>query len=474
MSALLTEPAWAPDIVKEGAEAGPLDDELADGEAPGLRVAVLPEEFWKRPVLQHIRQAAHSRNRSGDLVLGGVLARVAAMVPPRLQADTGVGSPASLNKYIGLLGPSGSGKSSASEFPRWLIPAPPHLDFLDGIPLGSGEGIAEAYMGEKSVETGEIHRYGPNKGDPKTEKVRAQVRHNVLFYADEGESLTKQLFGRSGATVGASLRQAWTGATIGQHNGQKVNTRVVPAGNYSLGVVVGFQPETALPLLEDAATGTPQRFLWVSSTDPSIPDESLDWPGELDLKLLKTGSAGFGEKEKLTFAPEIRREIRQDDKARARGEARLPLLDSHKPLMRVKLAALLAILDNRLHVTVEDWDLALVMWETSCRIRDALLEYGARQQAAEAEKRTKAHIDREVRAHAAKRAADEDVRRVARRAARKVHETGGSGMSRGALKKAIAYRDRDRMGAAIDFAESEGWVVVEGDRVSPGGAVPVP
>ncbi|MBX5446626.1 hypothetical protein [Sphaerobacter sp.] len=468
MSALLTEPTWAPDIVKESAETAPLD-----GEAPGLRVAVLPEEFWQRPVLQHIRQAAHSRNRSGDLVLGGVLARLAALVPPRLRADTGVGSPASLNLYVILFGASGSGKSSAAWIPQKLLPPPPNLDFLDGIPLGSGEGLAEAYMGEKTVETGEIHKRGPFKGDPKTEKVRAQVRHHALFYADEGESLTKQLFGRSGATVGASIRQAWTGGTFGQFNGQKVNTRVIAEGTYSMGIAVGFQPETALPLLQDAAAGTPQRFLWVSSTDPNIPDESVAWPGELDLRLLKTGRDGFGATEQLTFAREIREEIRRDDKARSRGEARLPLLDSHKPLMRVKLAALLAILDNRLDVLAEDWELALVMWETSCRIRDALIEYGERQQAAEEEKRTRALIDREVRAHAAKAAADSDIRRVARRVARKVHEAGADGMSRGALRKAVAYRDRDRLGAAVDFAESEGWVVVEGDRVVPGGSVPV-
>ncbi len=148
-------------------------------------------------------------------------------------------------------------------------------------------------------------------------------------------------------------------------------------------MVVGFQLETALPLLEDAAAGTPQRFLWVSSTDPHIPKDPVEWPGPLNLRLLKTGSDGFGKDEQLTFAPEIR----QDNKARARGEARLPLLDSHKPLTRVKLAALLAILDNRLHVTAEDWQLALVMWETSVESRTALVEYGARQQAAEAEKR---------------------------------------------------------------------------------------
>ncbi|MFG1826740.1 hypothetical protein ACGFIJ_30030 [Microbispora bryophytorum] len=435
---------------------------------PARRRGHLPEDFWEaRPVLRHIRQAAHARNRSGDLVLGGLLAREAALLPPYLQADTGVGSPASMNMFVILFGPPGSGKSSAGKIPQKLLPPPPNLDFLDGMPLGSGEGLAEAFMGEKTVETGEIYRSGPKKGDPKTETVRAQVRHNALFYADEGESLTKQLFGRSGATVGAAIRAAWVGETIGQLNGQKVNTRLIVDGSYSMGIAVGFQPETALPLLQDAAAGTPQRFLWVSSTDPSIPEDPVTFPGPLDLQLVK---GGFGKNSQISFATDILLEIRRDDHARATGAERLPPLDAHKPLMLVKLSVLLAILDDRLNVTVEDWQLALVMWETSCEIRDGLIEYGARQQAEEAEKRTKAHVDREVRAHAAKAASDRDVERVAQRAAKRVHEAGG--MTRGALNKAIAHRDRDRLGAAVDFAEFRGWITVEGDRIAPGDSRP--
>lgn len=446
------------------------DSEETEGWASGpvRRRGRLPEDFWAaRPVLQHIRQAAHARARSADIVLGGVLARVASLVPPELQADTGVGSPASLNLLVNLLGPSGSGKSSAAWIPRQLITPPPGLDYLDELPLGTGEGIAEAFMGEKAVETGEIYASGPNKGKPKTERIRTQARANALFYADEGESLTKQLFGRNGATIGEAVRRAWNGGTIGQFNGQKVNTRVINGGTYSLGIVVGFQPETALPLLDDAAAGTPQRFLWVSSTDPTIPEDIVKDPGPLDLALIRHG---FGNNPKITFASDILREIRRDDWERATGAVKLPPLDSHKPLMRIKLASLLAILANRTHVTVEDWQLALVMWETSCELRDALIEFGTRHQAEEAEKRTRAHVDREVRAHAAKVATERDVERVARRAVKLVREA--NGMTRGALNRATAHRDRRMLGMAVDLAEARGWLVVEGDDLSPGDSMP--
>ncbi|MFB4275785.1 bifunctional DNA primase/polymerase [Nonomuraea sp. MTCD27] len=452
----------------------PADDPAAVGDdegweaVPARRRGLLPDDFWEaRPTLRHIRQAAHARARSGDIVLGGLLARLSSLLPPELRADTGVGSPACMNMFVILLGASGSGKSSAAWIPRRLLPAPARIDFLDELPLGSGEGIAEAYMGEQHVETDEVFRSGPKKGERKTEVVRMQVRHNALFYADEGESLTKQLFGRLGATVGESLRRAWTGGTIGQFNGHKVNTRVIESGTYSLGMVVGFQPETALPLLEDAPAGTPQRFLWCSSIDPAIPEDVVDEPGPLDLTLMRRG---FGETPKATFAVPLLRQIRFDDRARATGELKLPPLDSHKPLMLVKLSVLFAILDDRLDVTVEDWQLAEQVWATSCELRDALLEYAARHAAEENEKRTKLHVDRELRAHTAKASSDRNIERVARRAAKRVHEAGG--MTRGALLKAIAYRDRDLLPAALNLAEALGWISGDGDQVSPGDARP--
>jgi hypothetical protein len=467
VTAVIGAPNWAPDIP---GTVTPLPSSKHGGELAELifRPRLLPEEFWAaRPVLQHVRRAAHARVRSGDLVLGGLLCRIAALVPPHLQANTGVGSPASLNMFAGLLGPSGSGKSSASHVPKLLLPVPQGLDFLDGVPLGSGEGIAEAYMGERPVETDEVYHSGPKKGEHKTEVVRMQVRHNVLFFADEGESLTKQLFGRLGATVGASIRAAWTGGTIGQQNGQKATTRIIAEGSYSLGIAVGFQPETALPLLDDVATGTPQRFLWVASTDPTIPCDVVDDPGPLSLTLFQHG---FGDDARLSFATSILSAIREDDWARSTGNTSLPPLDSHKPLMRVKVASLLAILDDRLDVTQEDWQLSLVVWETSARLRDSLIEYGSRQIAEKEEKRTRAYVDREVRAYKAKTGHERKIERVARRAAVKVHEA--EGMTRGDLRMAIAHRDRDVEPAALEFAETRGWITVEGGRVVPGDSRP--
>ena len=49
------------------------------------------------------------------------------------------------------------------------------------------------------------------------------------------------------------------------------STREVHSGEYSIGIAVGFQPGTIGPLLDEGAVGTPQRFGYMSATDPSIP-----------------------------------------------------------------------------------------------------------------------------------------------------------------------------------------------------------
>lgn len=449
-----------PEPVDTDANGGPGALPAPSSEPPTPLRRLLPEEFWDaRQEFQRIRQAAHAINRSPDVAFAGVLARLAALLPPDRPADTGVGSPASMNLFVALLGPSGTGKSSSKRVPKFLVPAPLDLDVLEYLPMGTGEGIAEAYMGEVEVADDSGSR-------PKTKTIREQVRGNALFYADEGERLITTMFGRSGTTIGETLRTAWSGGTIGQFNGQKINTRVVEEGTYSAALIIGFQPETALPLFDDAAAGTPQRFLWFSTLAASLPEDPPAWPPPLDLPLLNSQLRGA----EITFADAIRRELRAEDRARMTGEFVPPPLDSHRPLTLVKVAVLLAILNNRANVTAEDWDLARVVWDTSCQVRNGLVEQAARQRAQEEEQRTKQHVERTVRAHKAVSSADRNVERVARRLATKVHEAGG--MTAGAVRTAIAHRDRGFLTDALDYAEAQGWTDYEGDKILPGGSKP--
>jgi len=446
----------------------PDEDVPSRRRVPGL----LPDEFYEaREAHRHIRQAGHSRNRSGDVALMASLTRLSGIVSHNLRADTGVGGAASLNLFVGILGPSGIGKSTGVEVADQIMPVPPDLDFRDGLPVGSGEGIAEVFMDTVEEGTGRFKR----GGEEIMKIVRKQVRRNAFFWVDEGVALTRLMKERSGSTLGETLRSAAVGQTLGATNASKETSRYIPRGSYSMGMLVGFQPETVLPLFDEQAEGTPQRFLWTQVVDPAIPDEQPQHPGQL------TGwrCAIVADKPTpITFDAEIRRELRRADLARARGEvapADMNPLDSHAPLMRVKVASLLAILGGRHHVNPEDWELAAMVWEASCDARDWVLEFSARQRQMELEKVTQARITEAVRIEAAKVEAEADrddksVERVAQRVAFLVHQNGA--MTRSAIRDKVAGRQKKYMNDALGYAQLREWVTDDGKKIAPGRSRP--
>ncbi|MFF4356900.1 hypothetical protein [Streptomyces sp. NPDC001604] len=470
LRALLADDPW--DGPQDEPPEGP--DDL-----PEVR-GLIPETFWvARPELRHIRQAGHSRTRSGDVALLAVLTRLSALVSHRIRADTGIAGYASLNLFGGIIGPSGIGKSSGVEVAERLMPAPAGLDFRDGLPIGSGEGLAEVFMGVVEEETGEVRRRGATE-TPVTVSVRKQVRHNAFFYVDEGATITRLMRERSGSTLGETLRSAAVGQTLGQTNASKDTSRYIPSGSYSMGLLVGFQPETVAPLFEEVAEGTPQRFVWVQVIDPAIPDVQPPWPGELrvwqNAAIVAPGDEASGFV-LVTFDETIRTELRVADLAKARGHVS-PVLqnpfDSQAPVMKVKLAALLAILAGRRHVTVEDWRLAQLLWDASCATRDAVIDYTEAKRRAEQEKRTLARIEEEVRVEGAKQAAEvaraeRAVERLATRLALMTRENGPQ--TRKEVRARTAGRDKKYLPDAFAYAVLREWVVEADGKFVPG---PVP
>lgn len=466
--------------------AGPVSPEAF--ERPAEFGLTLPEEFWAaRPVFGHIRQAAHARKVSGDVALYSTLVRLAALWPHRVRADTGVKEPASMNLYVAIVGPSGAGKSSGVGVASALVPLPPwlrrgpndeHDPYADDVPLGTGEGVAEAYIGTSSRAAVQldangdplIYATGERAGQEKTksEKVRGQVRHNVLIHADEGEALARMLE-RSGATVGESLRRAWAGSTIGQQNGKAETTRIVKKGMYSLGMLIGFQRETCQPLLADGAAGTPQRFLWAWATDPSIPRGRVPLPGVL---------AGVWRREDgnqwlindnapddrpVTFDQPILDELDELHYGLGTGTLLLPQLDSHLPLTLVKVAVLLAQLEGRRHVTVLDWHLARIVWFTSCRVRDHLVAYGVGMGKHDAALKRAAYAGQEAAAEAARHGVRtlEEGKRIARIADRIVRGVVDGPIGRSDLRRVLPSRDRPFFDEALEVAVLRLQVVVE-------------
>ncbi|MGW0626056.1 hypothetical protein [Streptomyces sp. NPDC002758] len=447
----MSAPVDARDILAEVADAAVLEPVRHDG--------YLPADFWTaRPVFGRIRDFAHARAASADALFYATLARLSGMISHEFQAESGVGDRASLNLYVGIVAGPGGGKSTAAKAARKFLEAP-DPEFRDGLPIGSGEGMAEAFMGTVEEETGETRKGRGNTETPVTKRVRKQVRHNAYFYIDEGQIL-HQLEARTGSTLGETLRRAAVGETLGQTNAREETTRYIPGGSYALGLVAGFQYSNAMPVIQDASTGTPQRFLWCWAADPTIPFEAPADPGPL--AGLKCLVPPFGPVD-VTFPKAVRDALRTERVLRNRGDLELPELDAHHGLIKVKVAALLALLDDRFEVADEDWALAETVWAASCGVRDTLLIRAQREAAAAKEEREEAALRAELRAHQAKTDDSATLDRLAirgREFARK-----GSGRTIGEFRKALMSRDREHAHRAVDLAEARGWLVVEDGRL---------
>lgn len=412
-------------------------------------VGALPDSFWEsRDTLSHIRQAAHSRQRSAVAVLHAVLARVAAGVPHTLQIPAIVGAPAPLCYFAVTLAPPGGGKSTANDIAARLVPLDPER-VADQLPIGSGEGIVEALFGTVEEEDA--------KG--KLRQVRRQVRHNAFVYVDEGEVLAS-LGQRSGATLLAVLRSAWSGKTIGNANASPERTRIVPAGQYTYGLVAGIQDSKAGPLLADADAGTPQRLGWASAVDPTVPDQPPSWPGQLRWAPPDPAAlAGIADRENgwlrhtLTVDPRIVSEVRAADLARTRGAVRADEMEAHGHLLRLKIAGLLAVLDQRTHIAGTDWGASQTVKAAS----DATLRAAAAVVAADARRGEEATSTKLARRHV--KAQSELLGWQTTEAARRIRDrvTRTPGVNRSDLRRDLR-RWRDAFDDGLAHALSEGWV----------------
>ncbi len=400
--------------------------------------AVLPDEFWHaRPALEHIRCAAHSRQRSADALFHIVLARIASQIPHTLTIPGIVGTAASLSYFAATISSPGIGKSTANGIAEELLPAPEWV--LDQMPPGSGEGMAEMFF--EMVEDIDA--------DGKTIKVKRQVKHNAFVYADEGQAVT-EMGGRKGATLLPTLRSIWTGGSLGQTNARIETHRVVPALSYVLGLNLSLQGSKASALLDDADGGTPQRFGWACAFDPTVPDieDQPEWPGPLDWAPPPTIH-----NVRLGIAPEIVREVKLADLARVRGDVVVDALDAHGDLYQLKVAGLLAVLDKRDHVNLEDWALAATVRACSNQVRAGVIATVMADAASKEQEATDRHVRREVAADAAVRS-----RRVvdcARKIAHRVKDR--PGLSPG-KHRALMRVWRDVFDDGLDVALAEGWV----------------
>ncbi len=405
----------------------------------------LPDEWWsQRPVLRHIRQAAHSRRCGADGVLAVVACRVMALVDYRWQIPPIVGAPASLNLMCGLIAPSGFGKSSTNTTAEQLVPFPDDMNIAYR-PIGSGEGIAATYVGTDG-----------NKADGEL------LHRSVMFYCDEGSAFAK-IEARVGSLFASELRKAAHGAMIGQQNGNKATTRTVKAHQYRMVFVIGFQPTNAGPFIANDSEGTPQRLIWATPFDPEhapAPGERPDWPGQLHIKPSTPSGDCF-----VSFTKQICDEVDWNDYARKIGDTtESATLDSHRDLERLRMAAVLATLDGRVgNVTDEDYEMATQWSSASAALRDYALEWWNESQIQTAH--TKASAMGVLADVAGASRHEHGLERIARKIANSDHMQGTTAKQPWVVTGQWAGRDHREFKEAIAYGVERGWFKARGVAV---------
>jgi hypothetical protein len=393
-------------------------------------------ELWDRPELARIRDFARARQCSPLATLGVVLARTAGRVPPFVVLPPLVGSWLSLNLYVALVGPSGAGKDAAIACGADALELGGGFDFRE-VGLGSGEGLLDQYVA-----------YRPPKGDDRGGVD--QHTESVLFVNPEVETLAA-LRGRSSATLMPELRSAWFGKGLGFAYANRERRLFVGAHRYRLGLILGVQPEHAGVLLDDQAAGTPQRFVWLPATDPNAPDVPPAEAEPLSLDLPRWPPAHAG-KVVLDVCDEAVAEVRHDRLRRLRGDAADPLT-GHRLACRLKVAALLGILDGRCAVHVKDWWLAGRLLVCSDATRDGAAR-AIRAAEAEGDDMRARRDDRRD----AVREGERD-KRIARRLFDILARLPkGEWLTRAELSRTLASRDRDVFEAAVAVLVESGQI----------------
>lgn len=334
--------------------------------------ALTPEEydkFWSSTdELKIIHESARARLVGPWALLGACFTRINVMTPYWVTLPPLTGGRASLNLFVGLVGPSGAGKGGATAAATDTIDT--GATWLGGensqrmVNLGSGEGIIHAF------------RKRAKDGKPEWEC------RSVVFNVQEIDLLTATAT-RSGATILPVLRSMWSGEQLGFQNADPTRRLQVPPHKYRASLLVGIQPLRAGSLLDDADGGTPQRFLFVPTDDPGAPDQPPIKPEKIKWRkpLFDSLRDPFTSTYDITLPEAVESLVRGQRLEMLRNQAEgSKNASGHDTLATIKYAAHFALLAGRTTVTEDDWDLALTLNKVSVHTRNNI-QTQLRQQA---------------------------------------------------------------------------------------------
>jgi hypothetical protein len=410
----------------------------------------LSDDFWEsREWLSAIRAAAWGAQRCPEAILGAVLATYATGLPSSIKVEALVGGNDSpLNTYVALVGKSGSGKTGAIGLAMQLCGAIDSQDHRYGVSLRSGAGLVTAAIAEHE------------KRDKQGLTLPAVFRRGILIEFDEGKALVA-LNERSGENLLSYLLTAWSGRRGSKVGGTKgAGDESFPADLVRVCAVMGVQLGVAGSLFTGEARdqGFPGRLLYFGMNN--LGDRSLRTkgkPAELGLPFYYPDQGR--EIGVMTFPNEVEEAVSEWDYVRTTEGG--DVIDGHQMLLRMRTAAILALMDADAQVDAIHWQLSGEIEAHSRAVRSSLL----------------AGISRSVeeRAHAAGRidAVREQGRlsatherfaqRLARGLARATQPGSGEGVARKVWKRYFDASEREKLDLIVDIAIERCWAEWEVD-----------
>jgi len=335
--------------------------------------------FWaSRPILSHLRHLANCKGQSPWPLLGWSIVRALHTVPWDVYYKSMVGEQA-LNSLVGISGPTGAGKTISYKLvEKHLIfpdndPKNPSAQTWDGlVPPGSGESMADWYVTfEPKKKEGERKTKSPSESrvDRLSDTLLWKNRnHAGVYFFDEVGMFTSRN-SRQGSTLVDYLKEGWSGSPFGRAlaNGKGV---ILPQDSYRFACVINTQPKRAGVLFSDEAVsgGLQGRFLWFDVTSDVNRDlvtsedvapfhiPTIDWSGVRNFRALESMNNAH---------------------LQHHWDAHDGLITesaSHILLTRAKVAVAFAVLDGRVELTEEDWQLAHVVIQHTTKTRKAVEE----------------------------------------------------------------------------------------------------
>lgn len=320
-----------------------------------------PDEFWEsRALLKAIKWWASDRVKSPYAILVWVMVQMLSRIPYNTFYVTKTGAN-SLNMTFNISGDTGTGKSAS----RHLASDPEKIcrflgNYWFGAPLvqpRSGEAIGDSYF----IRT----KKTSDDGKEYWEDDWVNLNRSVIFFFDEVLFLIgKQR--QNSSTLPSVLLSMWSGEMLGGAlaggHGKTVNPK-----EYRACTVIHSQKEND-PYRSDTSgySGETSRVLNVRSVNPNARADQQKVSGQFPPRLVEIprfGGEGTQMPPQFRALPEM--EAAQEEQDLLASEGLHDKTRSHEILQRAKVACVLAALDGRTELEIEDWHLALHLIEHS-------------------------------------------------------------------------------------------------------------